>query len=272
MRSNTATQFNSLLERVAEQYQADLPSVRNGKYFSITGPQEEKFLGALQSKIDFLNKINMPLVTDIQGEKVFAGLQQTITGRKENGRFRKKMGPDGNTYLCVATDSGVIIPWATMDVWARLGDQFMAKYAAFVQQQIGLDQIMIGWRGINAAKNTDPNKNTLLQDVNAGWMEWMRKYRPANLLEQGKQKNIIRIFGEDADYLNLDDLAYDLRQGLAELHRERTDLVFLVGADLVAKEAELVSKSHGLTPHRTRCHETTRPNGCLRCTASDDCS
>lgn len=248
MRPNTKPKFNALLDHVVQQYQAIAEDVKGGKYFAITGPQSESFLNAVQARTPFLQKINMPLVHETQGEKVFAGTQQPITGRKQNARFRKRMGPDGNKYQTANTDSGIVIPWKTIDVWASMGDQFMAAYAQFVQLQIALDQIMIGWRGTSVAADTDPDTNKLLQDVNKGWMQWMRDFLPANIMDQGKEAGKISIYGDGADYANLDDLAYDLRQGLGEVHRERTDLVFMVGADLVAKESELVSKAHGLTP------------------------
>ncbi|MNG64347.1 Phage major capsid protein, P2 family [compost metagenome] len=248
MKKDTKALFKQFQARIAKQYDTDPVDVLAGKQFEITGPQGEKLLGAVQTRSDFLQKINMPLVMDIQGEKVFSGLQQTITGRRENGRYRQVIDPNGAKYLCVETDSGIVISWLRMDTWARMGPQFMALYAMYVQQQIALDQCMVGWRGISVAANTDTTANPLLEDVNKGWMQWMRDNKPENIMEEGAKAGKISIYGTDADYANLDDLGYDLRQGLGEAHRERTDLVFMVGADLVAKEAAIVSKDKGLVP------------------------
>jgi P2 family phage major capsid protein len=248
MKKETKALFRKMQERIAKQYDADAVEVKAGNSFDITGPQSEKLLGAVQSKSDFLQKINMPLVTDIQGEKVFAGLQKTITGRRKVGRYRQNIDPDGAKYLCVETDSGIIIPWQRLDTWARMGAQMAQLYAAYVQLQIALDQCMVGWRGISVAEDTDTTANPLLQDVNKGWMQWMRDVKPENIMEDGQTSGEITIFGSGSDYLNLDDLAYDLKHGLGEAHRERTDLVFMVGADLVAKEASIVSKDKGLVP------------------------
>lgn len=248
MKKETKALLRQLQERIAKQYEADQAEVLAGKQFSITGPQGEKLLGAVQAKSDFLQKINMPMVTDLQGEKVFAGLQQTITGRRKQGRYRQTIDPDGAKYLCVETDSGIIIPWLRLDTWARMGSQMMQLYAAYVQQQIALDQCMIGWRGTSVADDTDTTANPLLEDVNEGWMEWMRKYKAENIMKDGETAGQISIYGANADYANLDDLAYDMKQGLGDAHRERTDLVFMVGADLVAKEASIVSKDKGLVP------------------------
>ncbi|KNC95750.1 phage major capsid protein, P2 family [Trabulsiella odontotermitis] len=248
MKKETKALLRDLQGRIAKQYEADPADVTAGKQFSITGPQGEKLLGAVQAQSPFLQKINMPLVTDIQGEKVFAGIQQTITGRRKQGRYRQTLDPDGAEYYCVETDSGIIIPWQRLDTWARMGNKMAQLYAAYVQQQIALDQCMIAWRGISVADNTDTTANPLLEDVNKGFMQWMRENKAENIMEEGATAGEISIFGANADFANLDDLAYDLKQGLGDAHRERTDLIFMVGADLVAKEASIVSKDKGLVP------------------------
>ncbi|CAI1950008.1 phage major capsid protein, P2 family [Serratia marcescens] len=248
MKKETKVLFKKLQEKMATQYGADLADVQAGKQFEITGPQGEKLLGTIQAQTPFLQKINMPTVDELQGEKVFAGLQKTITGRRKQGRYRQTLDPDGANYLCVETDSGIVIPWLRLDTWARMGSQMMQLYATYVQQQIALDQCMIAWRGISVADNTDTTANPLLEDVNKGFMQWMRDNKPENIMEEGAKSGEISIYGADADYANLDDLGYDLRQGLGDAHRERTDLVFMVGADLVAKEAAIVSKDKGLVP------------------------
>jgi len=203
----------------------------------------------VQQSTEFLQLINIPLVTDITGEKVFAGMQQTITGRKATGRYRRSINPSGAKYTCAPTDSGVIIPWHLADTWARMGDQFMALYAQFVQCQIALDQMMIGWNGTSVADSSDPSANKLLQDVNKGFMQWMRDNLAKNILTGGKTADKIKI-GTDSgsDYTSLDHLAYDLRQGLDPVHRSRTDLVLMVGADIIAKEADAAGKMRGRTP------------------------
>lgn len=249
MKPNTEKLVQQVREILAKQYQADPNLILLGKTFSISGPQEEKLLGAVQQSIEFLQLINMPLVTDIVGEKVFAGTQQTITGRKKEGRYRRNIDPSGGKYTCVETDSGVIIPWHMADTWARMGSQFMFLYAQFVQRQIALDQMMIGWNGTSVADNSDPTVKKLLEDVNKGWMQWMRDNLPKNILTGGKTADKIHIgTDKDADYTSLDHLAYDLRQGLDPVHRQRTDLVLMVGADLIAKEADAAGKMHGRTP------------------------
>lgn len=128
MKPQTEKLVQQVRDILAKQYSADPAVILAGKSFAISGPQEERLLGAVQESVDFNNLINMPLVTDIQGEKVFAGMQQTITGRKATGRYRRNINPAGAKYTCVPTDSGVIVPWHLADTWARMGDQFMSLY------------------------------------------------------------------------------------------------------------------------------------------------
>lgn len=53
--------------------------------------------------------------------------------------------------------------------------------------------------------------------------------------------------GEAADNSNLGKLPYLLKQGLGEVHRQPSNLVFLVDAGLITKESDLISKIHGMT-------------------------
>ncbi|XEH56020.1 P2 family phage major capsid protein [Edwardsiella tarda] len=85
MNKQTEQRFSQLQVLLAKQYDANEGNVMQGKYFSITGPQESKFIDAIQARSDFLQKINLIPVTDIAGEKVLAGAQKTITGRKKRG-------------------------------------------------------------------------------------------------------------------------------------------------------------------------------------------
>ncbi|OOF38824.1 phage major capsid protein, P2 family [Rodentibacter rarus] len=214
-----------------------------GKVFAIETPKETHLLGNIQKKSDFLQRINYVLVDDVKGQLIFGGTEGIITGRKENARHYGAVDPSGYGYECVDTDSGVMIPWGRLDQWGHLAPQFAQMWADYVQRQIALDEIQIGFYGESAAKVT---KDPQGKDVNKGWMQFARDNKPTQVLTRGKAENIIRIFGENADYKNLDELAYDLKQGLNDRHRDAGDLVFLVGADLVAKEASIVYRGNSL--------------------------
>lgn len=258
MRKSTQTEFAQVQKTAAGNYSVDVSNVSSGKSFSVGAPGETKLLAAVQQTSSFLGRINVLQVTDKQGAKVFGAVSGTMTGRKAGGRYMGEMNPDGNEYQCVETDTGVAMPWPLLDQWGRLKGRMLKLYGSFVQTQLGLDMMMIGWHGTSAAKTTNKASNPKLQDVNKGWLQWMRDNKSENILEEGATTDKIKLFGTGADYLNLDAAVYDLKQGLGEAHRERGDLIVFVGADLIAKEAELVSKSHGLTPTEraaTKQHE-----------------
>lgn len=237
--------FTALVTGAAEFYGADVAQALQGKQFAIEIPKETRLLGNIQQKSSFLDKINVIQVTDIEGQLVFGATEKAITGRKENGRFRATLDKSGYKYKLVETDSGILIPWKKMDQWARFGDKFAELYSNFVQTQIALDQIKIGFYGTSAAENTSASD---LSDVNKGWLQFVRENKPENMVAEGKESGKIKIFGEGADFENLDALAYSLKQGLGERHRDGNDLVFFVGADLLAHQSQLIYGKHALTP------------------------
>ncbi|WP_424408075.1 phage major capsid protein, P2 family [Pasteurella sp. PK-2025] len=235
--------FYSLIGDAAEFYGAKPDLAIAGKQFSIEAPKESVLLGSIQARSNFLDKINCVLVKDIKGQLIYGATEKGITGRKADGRYTATLDASGYVYECQPTDSGVLIPWAKLDQWGHLKDKFASLYAEFVQNQIALDMIKIGFYGKSIGTNTsDAN----LADVNKGWIQFVRENKSTQILTQGANSGEIRLFGEGADYVNLDELAYDLKQGLDARHRDAGDLVFLVGADLVAKEASLVYKGNGL--------------------------
>lgn len=238
--------FTALVTGAAEFYGADVNAALQGKQFAIEIPKETRLIGNIQQKSNFLERINVIPVTDIEGQLVFGATEKSITGRKKDGRFRAELDKSGYKYKLHETDSGILIKWSKMDQWARFGDKFAELYSNFVQTQIALDQIKIGFYGKSAAENTSAED---LSDVNKGWLQFVRENKPENMIATGeKEPGKIKIFGDDADFENLDALAYALKQGLGERHRDGNDLVFFVGADLVAEQSQRIYSKHALTP------------------------
>ena len=98
------------------------------------------------------------------------------------------------------------------------------------------DVITIGFNGVDAAATTNRNTYPLLQDVNYGWLYKMRQYAPARVMSHGT-KDGAKVYVSDtgtADYVNLDALVFDAIANLIhERYRTATDLVVIVGSDLV---------------------------------------
>ena len=237
--------FNALMAAMAQHYSVNPESLLRGDSFSLTVPQASLLGENIQQRSDFLKRINLDFVTDIKGYKLRGATEKAITGRKKAGRYLAELDHKQDSYECAETDSGIIIPWRMFDNFARHKDRLAELYGEYVQTQIALDMITIGWNGTSIADNTSAGD---LSDVNKGWFQQVREQRPENMVKQGAESGKIKIFGSGADFENLDQLAYSLKHGLDIRHQARSDLIFLVGSDLVAMESELITKGHGLTP------------------------
>lgn len=238
-------EFYSFLRNVANYYGTDVDALIRGESFALEVPKAAELGENIQQRSEFLKSINLDYVTDLSGYKLRGATEKSITGRKKDGRYLARLDHTQGKYQLAETDSGIIVPWAMFDNFARFGDRLAALYAEFVQTQIALDQLKVGWYGKSVAENTSAVD---MSDVNKGWMQLAREEKPENVMKDGATVGKIKIFGEGADFENLDHLAAELKNGIDLRHRDRNDLVFLVGADLIGKEAELINKAHGLTP------------------------
>lgn len=238
-------EFYSFLRNVANYYGTDVDALIRGESFALEVPKAAELGENIQQRSEFLKSINLDYVTDLSGYKLRGATEKSITGRKKDGRYLARLDHTQGKYQLAETDSGIIVPWAMFDNFARFGDRLAALYAEFVQTQIALDQLKVGWYGKSVAENTSAAD---MSDVNKGWMQLEREEKPENVMKDGATVGKIKIFGEGADFENLDHLAAELKSGIDLRHRDRNDLVFLVGADLIGKEAELINKAHGLTP------------------------
>lgn len=238
-------EFYSFLRNVANYYGTDVDALIRGESFALEVPKAAELGENIQQRSEFLKSINLDYVTDVSGYKLRGATEKSITGRKKDGRYLARLDHTQGKYQLAETDSGIIVPWAMFDNFARFGDRLAALYAEFVQTQIALDQLKVGWYGKSVAENTSAVD---MSDVNKGWMQLEREEKPENVMKDGATVGKIKIFGEGADFENLDHLASELKSGIDLRHRDRNDLVFLVGADLIGKEAELINKAHGLTP------------------------
>lgn len=230
--------FREFCHALATYYKVDPSDVMAGRYFNLEIPQAAELGTNIQNRAEFLQKINMFQVTDLKGHKLLGATEKGVTGRKKDGRYLTTLNHNQKGYELFETDSGVLVPWAMLSNFARFGNQLFTLYAEYVQTQIALDRLQIGWHGKSVAENTSASD---LSDVNKGWLQLLEEQKPANVYKG--DNNEIKIFGADAEFNNLDSLAFDLKQGLALRHRDRSDLVFLVGADLVGKETKLLNKT-----------------------------
>lgn len=248
MNPHTEEQMELLYTLLAQGY--GVPQDKVIKGFSVTPSVEQRLQDAIVEKSEFLQLINVLTVSEMIGDNVLAGATGPVSGRVDtsvdgNERTpRDVLGLAKFRYELHQTNSDVYIRYNTLDAWAKFPD-FATRYVRYVQERIANDRELVGWHGRSAAATTDLATNPLLQDVNKGWMQYMRENKPENILSAGSVAGEIRI-GEAGDYLNLDHAVSDLLQGIPKYLRK--NLMVLVGDELVSTEHSGLYKAIGNTP------------------------
>lgn len=238
--------LNKYCDALAKAYGIDISKL--DKQFSVTGPVETTLRSALLASVEFLGLITCLDVDQIKGQVVQVGVGQLYTGRKKGGRFKGKVGVDGNTYELTETDSCASLDWATLCTWANAGSEgeFIKLVGEFVNKAFALDMLRVGWNGVSAADDTDPTANPLGQDVNKGWHQIAREWKGGSQIIKAAPGEKI-YFDPDGkgEYKTLDEMASDLiNTTIDPLFQQDPRLVVLVGTDLVAAaQAKLYSEA-----------------------------
>jgi P2 family phage major capsid protein len=238
MRNETRLQYNQLLRRIAELNGVEDAS----KSFSVDPSITQKLVERLGQSSDFMSRINVIPVKEQEGEKLGIGATRPIASRTDTSKAgstgRTPIDPTDNAslnrYRCEKTNSDTAIKYVRLDAWAHR-PEFQTLVRDAILAQKARDAIMIGFNGVKVAAETSLTNYPLLQDVNIGWLEQIRKSAPDRVLSEGEKeegKILIRAAG-GGDYVNLDALVYDGIELLDEWHRDATDLVAVVGRDLV---------------------------------------
>ena len=205
--------------------------------FTIEPSIEQNLQDKIVEQSTFLPKINVITVDDMKGENILGYASGPASGRTDTSGDKERtpvdlLGMGSNEYELFQTNSDVYLRYKTMDAWAKFKD-FAERYTRYVQERIANDRELIGWNGTSAAADTDIVANPLLQDVNKGWMQYVREKRAANILVEGAAVGAIKI-GSGGDFTSIDHVVADLKQGIPK--HLRKDLVVLVGDELVGTE------------------------------------
>lgn len=231
MRNETRKLYAQLQAHIA-----NLNGVANAtEQFDVNPALEQTLEQKMQESVGFLSRINVAGVPQLKGEKLGLTITSTIAGRaapQTRRNPRDVSGLDQHGYELHDTDFDVGLGWGKIDQWAKFPN-FAKLYTDAVMTAIGLDRIRIGFNGKSAAAVTDRVANPNLEDVNIGWLEKLRIEKPAHVL--GDEENPIWIdpAAGGAAYKNLDALVYDLVSGMPSWARNDTDLVAVVGQNLV---------------------------------------
>lgn len=223
-----------------EKYAAHIAKLNGvadvSKKFTVAPSVQQTLEKHIQESSDFLKLINIFPVTDQQGEKLGLGVSSTIASTTDTKTKSRETtdptGLDGSGYFCTQTNFDTHITYGKIDAWANFPN-FQTLFRDACLERQALDRIMVGFNGTSRAATSDRVANPLLQDVNKGWLQKYREGAPERVASSGKVAGKIQV-GATGDFKNLDALVMDLVQNMIDpWHRRRTDLVALVGSNLL---------------------------------------
>lgn len=248
-----------------------------GTKFAVNPTVEQKLEEVIKHSHEFLELINITPVIQQSGDKVGLGTTRTIAGRTNTAAGNRRTPTDPtdtslkDQYFCRQTNFDTALKYSKIDAW-RHKPEFQTLIRDSIAKQVGRDRIMIGWHGTSAAAATDRVANPLLQDVNFGWLYKIRTNAPAQVLDDGDLtvyddgdnnpgleaiyvKAGVELYDEsadnavdaEADYSSLDALVLDAKTLIPEWHRGDTDLVVIVGHDLVDDKYFQIAQTTGAT-------------------------
>jgi len=246
MEAKTREMFVQLCGMMARSY--GVPDVT--QQFSVTPSIQQELVSKIVEKAEFLGKINYIVVRDKTGQVILGYASGPVSGRTNTAAGDKRvpanvLGMDPKNYELHKTNADVALPYETMDTWSVFPD-LSEKYTGWVWERIATDREIIGWNGESVAETTNKTTNPLLQDVNKGWMQYMRENQPGHIIVEGVAESGVVKIGTGGDYLNLDHAVADMKR-LIPKHK-RKDLVALVGDDLVAEEHAQLMAAIGMDP------------------------
>ncbi len=247
MQTRTRLLFNGFVGKLAELNNIDSSlTVIPGelKQFAVAAVIEQRLQAKLQLTSDFMSRINVVPVAAQQGQRVGVGVGRSLASRTDTAAGHRRNVSDPTTsdvidqYFCKKTDYDYSWGYTLLDAWSHRPEfQQLVRDAVLVQK--AEDIITIGFNGVDAAVETNRNTYPLLQDVNWGWLYKMRNYAGARVMSHGT-KDGAKVYVSDegnADYVNLDALVFDaIGNLLHERFRTATDLVVIVGSDLVQEK------------------------------------
>lgn len=239
MKNITRAKFNAMVSQIALLNGIDATIVQNTKFTAAPSVQQT-LEQRVQDSSEFLSRINMVPVDEMQGELIGLGIGTTIASRTNTAGGTRRQGVDPSVlddrrYDCKQTNFDVALRYAKLDMWAKFPN-FETVWRDNNVKRIALDRILIGFNGTSAAAASNKATSPLLQDVNIGWLQKMRTENAARVMDEGADVVGKVTYGShaSADYKTLDALVWDAKETmLAEWAKNDTELVVIVGSDLL---------------------------------------
>ena len=235
MLDSTREQFDRVLLNTVKAN--GLKSIdRISSHFTVAPVPAQNMEKAIQQSSAFLSEINSGvLVQNQSGQVIGLGSKSRNAQRNAPNTERNPTDPTDTAekyeYRCEKTNYDVAISYEKLDLWAHLPN-FQEIFNQLIVEQEALDRICIGLNGTSVVSPTDLVKNPMLQDVNIGWLEKMRRAGSKGYLPAAASKNqkIWQITDTGTgDYINLDQMVFDMNSMLDPWYRSRSDLVVLTG-------------------------------------------
>jgi P2 family phage major capsid protein len=240
MRNETRVKFNSYLGHQATLNGVAEDTIRGGAKFTVVPTIAQTLEDRIQESSAFLQKIGFYPVTEQEGENLGLGTSATVAGTTDtDAQDRATTDPTSLNafgYRCEQTNFDTHLKYAKLDMWAKFPD-FQTRLRDAIVRQIARDRLMIGWNGTSRAATSDRATYPLLQDVNKGWLQYVRDNDPARIMSEVVPASDAVKVGTEAgyDYQNLDSLVFDIVGNLLdEWHAEDTGLVAIMGRQLLA--------------------------------------
>lgn len=232
MKNITRAAFNSYLAHIASLNGVPSAAVK----FNVAPTIQQKLETRIQESSAFLQAINVVPVDEMQGQKLGLGTNGPVASRTNttaaDRNTRDASALEGTGYKCEQTNYDTHVRYNTLDMWAKFPD-FQLRLSRAIQQQCALDRIMIGFNGTSVAATTNLANNPLLQDVNKGWLQYMRDNAAARVMSEGEDPGKV-VVSAAGDYKTLDGLVYDAHKSLLDTwHAAAGDLVAVVGRGLM---------------------------------------
>ena len=260
MKPETQEQFDLMCEGIRDTYGVQKLS----NYYVADPTQEQKLNDLIVDDVGFLSQINVLPVDDLAGQKIY-GSTSRIVPKRTNTRVSQRqtvgtLNLDTNGYELFKTEYDVHIEYAQIDQWAKFPDLYN-RWMRYVRGGVAEARIMTGFYGIASAEETDIETYPNGEDVNKGWLQILREYNGGSqMLSAGRNVDEIRI-GNDAsaDYVNLDSVVHDLKQGIPKRFRKR-GLVAIIGEELLSKDSAQLYEAQGSTPSEKERIENQKVN------------
>lgn len=241
MKKKTRFAFNAYLQQLAKLNGIDVSDI--GSKYTAEPSVAQTLETKIQESSAFLTRINIVPVDEQSGERLGLGIGSTVAGTTDTTKKeREPTDPtyiDGEGYKCTQTNFDTALGYEKLDLWAKFENFQILIRDAIIKRQ-ALDRIMIGFNGERREKTSDRLTYPLLQDVNIGWLEKIRREAPVRVLSRivGSDGTVIsqtvRI-GKGGDFKNLDALVMGaVSEKIEPWYQDDTELVVICGRSLMA--------------------------------------